>query len=108
MFTRTRSSQITSCAVVPIRHWSPESESYSGGDSLLGALDEGWRLIKARQITQQTLSGRPVTVYIVWLESGEHLAVMRLIGNPYITRLLNEKQHIESVPVPKPLAVANF
>ncbi len=108
MFARTRIPHFSACVAVPSRHWSPESESYSGGDSLLGALEEGWVLVKARQITQQTASKRPVTVYIIWLEKGEQLAVMRLVGNPYITRLLNEKQHVEIVSAPKPLAVANF
>lgn len=101
-------SCITTCTAIQCRHWSPECESYSGGDSLLGALEEGWRLVKSRQITQRTLSNRPVTIYIVWLENGEQMAIMRLVGNPYITHLLNEKQHVEIVTATRPLLVANF
>ncbi len=99
---------ITTCTAIRYRHWSPECESYSGGDSLLGALEDGWQLVRSRQITQRTHSKRLVTLYIVWLEKDGQLAIMRLIGNPYITRLLNEKQHLEIVSFPQSRAAANF
>lgn len=87
-------AEFDACTVLPKRHWSMDSESYSGGDALLGALDEGWKMIKSHQVTYAARSGRPMIVYVLWLERNNQIVVMRLVANPFITRFLDADQHM--------------
>ena len=67
------------------RHWSPESEPFTGVDSLLGALLTGWT-IDNRIHRQEFWRGgsRPVTVFYCDLSRDGVSVTMPVISNPYM------------------------
>ena len=69
-----------------LRHWHPESENYSGADSLLTAIHNGWQITPGVFRQKLNYSGKPVTIYHFTLKYNDTTKVMRIIGNPFIER----------------------
>jgi hypothetical protein len=71
------------------RHWSPRSERFAGGDSLMTALLRGWS-IGDTVVCERFYHGgsRPVAVYHFRLKKDDREINMPVIENPYVTRLL--------------------
>jgi hypothetical protein len=73
------------------RHWSAASESFTGGDSLLTALERGWQMSGMVFCQEYWLSGaRRVCVYHVQLHRGEETVRMGIVANPYVIRLIHQ------------------
>ena len=74
-----------------IKHWHPSSERFTGGDALLTALYNGWEM--AGEIVRQDhwyAGMRCVTVYQITLERNGDNRTMRVIHNPYVSRLIKQ------------------
>ncbi|NWF69592.1 MAG: hypothetical protein HXY40_10950 [Chloroflexi bacterium] len=70
------------------RHWSPNSEKYCGGDSLLTALDDGWEINDVIYVEDHQHTGmRYVPLYHFELSRGSETRRMCVIDNPYVWRL---------------------
>ncbi len=71
------------------RHWCPESEKFAPADALMGALEQGWRImgIVFRQEHWHT-AGRRVPVYHFKLERDDCVLPIAVVDTPYISRLL--------------------
>ncbi len=73
------------------RHWSPQSEKYTGGDALLTALDEGWSVDGVIFRQEFWLAGvRRVSIFHLDLHREDESARMLVMQNPYVTRLVHE------------------
>src|SRR5215213_10965032 len=73
------------------RHWSPVSEKYTGGDALLTAIDEGWKVDGVIFRQEFWLAGvRRVCVFHVDLRRGDETAKMLVMQNPYVTRMVHD------------------
>lgn len=81
------------------RHYCPRSEIYTGCDSLITALREGWE-IDNRIVLQETFwrSGRGVTVFHFQLRRQREWMTMSIINTPYIHYIIEEHE-LETVPV---------
>lgn len=74
-----------------IRHWHPPSERYTGGDSLLTALRDGWEVAPVVTGEAHWYAGtRCVMVYCFEFSRGGETMVMPVIANPYVVRLIAE------------------
>jgi hypothetical protein len=75
------------------RHWHAGSESYTGGDSLLTAMRNGWNLLNlAYEHKMELRGGRSVCVYYFQLIRSSERIVMPVVENPFIERLLIERK----------------
>ena len=71
------------------RHWNSKSEQYAGGDALASMMNTGWRLKAVLSRERRRLSGtRQIIVYHIELDREGQRRQIRVICNPYITRLL--------------------
>ncbi len=71
------------------RHWSPRSEEFAGGDSLLTAIMRGWEVGDTVIKEEHWHAGvRLVSVYRFKLRRGEREITMPVLENPYVTRML--------------------
>jgi hypothetical protein len=73
------------------RHWSPNSEQYTGADSLITALRNGWlvdSLVSQHNFLHS--GGRITAVYTFTLRLDTEVRQMAIISTPLITRLLEE------------------
>lgn len=72
------------------RHWCPGSEPYTGADSLITAIDSGWK-VSGRVFRENILLGRSrhTTVYHFRLRRNGKEAVMPVIETPFVIRLLH-------------------
>lgn len=89
------------------RHWHAGSEPYTGGDSLLTAIRNGWQLLNlAYEQTIQLRGGRTVAViYFQFIQDSERI-VMPVVVNPFVERLLVERKMMlrpmrEATPLPE-------
>lgn len=73
------------------RHWCPYSEEYTGCDSLLTALDNGWLLERSALQEEHWFNGRRVMVYHFFLHRDTQIERMRVIHTPYVDTLI--KRH---------------
>lgn len=77
-----------------VRHWSPESEAYAGGDALVTFLNQDWRLGETVLVEEYWHAGtRLVLIYHIDLVRENDVLRMPVLTNPYVRRL------IESLPV---------
>lgn len=77
------------------RHWSPTSEQYTGADSLITALRNGWCVDS--HVDQHNFlysGGRLTAVYIFTLRLDKEVRQMAVISTPLIVRLLAETRFI--------------
>lgn len=71
------------------RHFSPESEIYTGADSLITARRNGWRLINIAYEEQiEMRGGRYTTLYYFKLIRQGKKVIMPIVATPYIERML--------------------
>jgi hypothetical protein len=75
------------------RHWSPMCEAYTGADSLITALRNGWR-VRPTVYRQDVLHGgsRRTSIYTFTLQSGTEVRNMAVICTPFIVRFLAEQR----------------
>jgi len=74
------------------RHWSPMCEQYTGADSLITALRNGWR-VRPTVYRQDVLHGgsRRTSIYTFALQFGTEVRHMAVVSTPFITRFLAEQ-----------------
>lgn len=73
------------------RHWSPRSQIFVGGDTLLTALDSGWEI--AGTVLRQEYSctsNRSTYVYHLELHRDRAIISVRVTENPWVTRMLRQ------------------
>lgn len=71
------------------RHWSPESERFAGGDNLIVALDQGWKIggpVPCDVFWFRSLSR--TRLYKVTLRRDDDVMYMSVISNPFVDRLV--------------------
>jgi len=79
--------------IIAYRHWHPQSEKYTGGDSLATALFLGWTMAEIVQLEEHWYAGtRRVAVYYFDLAREEANMRMPVIGNPYVDQLIAQNQ----------------
>ena len=72
-----------------LRHWSPRSEAYAGGDNLLTAMNRGWEVGNVVTCQKYYHAGvRCVSIYEFTLRKNGTEIKMPVLENPYITRML--------------------
>jgi hypothetical protein len=72
-----------------VKHWSPLSEEYCGGDGLLTALRNGWQMDPVIRYEDKWFAGmRQITVYHIRLHRNGEERTMRVLNNPYVTRMI--------------------
>ena len=72
------------------RHWCPQAEKYTGLDSLISAVTEGWT-INQRVFRHETWRGgtRPSIVYYFELKRGRLIVTMPIVSNPCVIPLID-------------------
>ncbi len=73
------------------KHWSPESQRFAGGDHLLVALDQGWKI--AGPIPCDVFWFRSpcrVRLYKVTLRRADEVLYMTVQSNPCVDRLVEQ------------------
>lgn len=70
------------------RHWNASSERYTGGDSLATALEDGWVINQLASVENHLYHGTNVLVYHLDLKRGDEGAEMRVLANPYVSRVV--------------------
>lgn len=71
------------------RHWSPGCECYTGADSLITALRNGWRVRPTVHRVDVLHGGtRRTSVYTFTLQSGLDVRHMNIVCTPFIVRFL--------------------
>ncbi len=78
------------------RHWCPYSEEYTGCDSLLTALDNGWLLERSALQEEHWFNGRRVIVYHFYIYLDTRIERMRVVYTPYIDTLI-EHYHLNII-----------
>ena len=74
-----------------IRHWSPESEKYTGGDALTTLLLQGWEIRETVSCETYWHGGsRPTDIYHIELVRDSFIMSIAVMTNPYVRRLVND------------------
>ena len=71
------------------RHWCPRSEKYTGADSLITALRNGWSL--CRLVYRQDVfhgGSRRTSVYYFELKTDDDIVTMPVVSTPFIVRFI--------------------
>jgi hypothetical protein len=72
-----------------VRHWSPISEKYAGGDALITLLNEGWLLNEIVFYEEFWHAGsRLVVIYHVTLVRDDEEMQVPVLSNPYVHRMM--------------------
>ena len=80
------------------RHWCPLSQRYAGGDALLNYLNRGWEVHDEVYYEEYWHGGaRRVLIFYFVLANNGQCVTMRVLGNPFIERLMRELQ-VEALP----------
>jgi hypothetical protein len=71
------------------RHWSPGCEQYTGADSLITALRNGWAVCRL-VFRQDVMHGgyRRTSVYFFELKHDTRVVTMPVISTPFIVRFI--------------------
>ncbi|GAB4513476.1 MAG: hypothetical protein OHK0046_14190 [Anaerolineae bacterium] len=70
------------------RHWCPRSEKYTGVDSLLTALLEGWTINRRVYRHEIRLHSRSINVFYFELKRNGRVVTMAVVNNPRIDAIL--------------------
>ncbi|HYO89544.1 MAG TPA: hypothetical protein VER79_12915 [Candidatus Limnocylindrales bacterium] len=74
------------------RHWDSRSERYAGGDALITAISNGWRLMEPLFEQEYWHSGmRRISVLHATLERSGERMIMPVLANPFISRGLRNR-----------------
>jgi len=92
------------------RHFSPNSEYYTGADSLLTAQRRGWRLVNIAYEDQIMMrGGRYTTLYYFKLIRANEKMIMPILSNPFVLRMLEVRRMIvRSLPVSRMTDTGEF
>ncbi len=74
------------------QHWGSNSETYTGGDSLMTFLNRGWKTTRSvRRETVWFAGARFIWMYYFELqdEDGQKMT-MPVMGNPFVDRFVSE------------------
>lgn len=72
-----------------IRHWSPLSEKFAGGDCLITAISRGWQVVGDIYREEFWHAGtRLTTVFHFTLQRGDETMNMPIISNPHVRRII--------------------
>ncbi|MBK8134755.1 MAG: hypothetical protein KA401_00295 [Anaerolineae bacterium] len=75
------------------QHWSPDTEKFGGGDSLITAIMMGWELKQTIYMEYKHFGGnRRVRVYHCRLTNDNQEIEMPVVHNPYVNRLIRQMQ----------------
>ena len=76
------------------RYWCAHCERFTGGDTLLIALEDNWCLkgVIFRQ-TFWLMGKREMHLYHIILQRGNRLIQLQVIENPFVLRLLKQLGH---------------
>lgn len=76
------------------RHFCPQSEAYTGGDSLLTAQRQGWQLVGRVVYRHDMLlrGSRFRTVYYFRLRRNQEVMVMPILHNPFVLHLIQQQR----------------
>jgi hypothetical protein len=81
------------------RHYHPGSETFTGADAFITALQSGWQVRFPIYFEQYWHAGtRPVTIYHAILERGDEQMDMAVCDNPWITRQI-ARNRVEPRPI---------
>lgn len=75
------------------RHWDPKSETYTGFDSLLTALQRGWEIVHNVVFEETRFLGgrrRQVVYHFNLHRNQEQHEIMSVVGNPFIYKVIAE------------------
>jgi hypothetical protein len=75
---------------IEARYWNGHSSAYGTGDQLLGLLRANWQIATIGRVTRLH-RGRRFTTHIFELTRKDDMAVMIVIDNPFIQRLINHR-----------------
>jgi hypothetical protein len=76
-----------------IRNWSPTSEKYGGGDTLVTAINNGWDVGDTVYLEEFMHYGqRRVAIYHFELKKGSERRHLAVVDNPYVTRFVTQTQ----------------
>lgn len=71
------------------RHWSPKSQKFVGGDTLLTALESGWEITGSVLLQEYAcISNRCTYVYHLELQREWETISIKVIENPCVMRML--------------------
>lgn len=70
------------------RHWCPHSEPYTGCDSLLTAIDRGWKLYPLVTVHHHKLT----QVYAFAMHKRTQILTMKVIHTPMIHVILHQQR----------------
>lgn len=71
------------------RHWCPQSEQFTGCDSLLTMMNRGWRLLKVAAVDHHERGKRrSVRVFTFMLAHNSLVRTMRIVENPTVGRII--------------------
>ena len=92
------------------RHFDPQSESYTGTDSLITALRRGWEMVGTIR-REDVLLGRGVrrtSLYHIDLRRGQQKMTMPIVSNPHLLRILVDYElsigHLDDSAIAEELA----
>ena len=75
------------------RHFHPNSEIYTGADSLITAQRKGWRLVNIAYEEQlQMRGGRYTSLYYFKLVRDSDKIIMPIVATPFIERMLTHSK----------------
>ncbi len=78
------------------RHWCAKSEHFTGCDSLLHTLQNGWQAHQIATVHYHTLGSRTVKTYTITLSKQSTLSTMRIIDTPMLRHVMSQ-HHITVV-----------
>lgn len=92
------------------RHFSPDSEYYTGADSLLTAQRYGWRLVNIAYEEHVLMrGGRYTSLYYFKLIRGAEKMIMPILSNPFVLKMLETRRMIvRSLPVSRMTDTGEF
>src|SRR2546423_14560136 len=91
MITMVHKLTVMSDPSVLKRHWGSESETYTGGDSLFTALNQGWQIAETVLCQEFSLSRRKTSyVYHFCLIKDGQLVRMSIVSNPRVQSFIKQ------------------
>ena len=103
-----------------VRHWSPNSQQYAGGDVIVTLLNNGWQIGETVRYEEYWHAGsrmvmlpdamsifaRRVMIYHLEMVRDDEVLRVPVLSNPYVRRLISNlpvqvrpiKEHAASVP----------
>lgn len=71
------------------KHFHPDSETYTGCDTIATFLEAGWSLPLVVKVEAHSRSGRIITVYRFTFSKRGQSCTLKVIANPVVERIVN-------------------